>query len=90
MRDNVESILSAVVPEVWEVLQHGTFSLQDLLDLPQVYPHMTLPGPCIYLRIYTHLEGQPADPHDDATQTGINHGVAFYIGKANDIWRRAR
>ncbi|RSL85291.1 hypothetical protein CEP51_003384 [Fusarium floridanum] len=90
LRDNVNSILSAVTPEVQEVLNDGQFSLQNLLDLPQVHPHMTLPGPCAYLRIYTHLKGQPTESHDDATETGINHGVAFYTGKAKDIWRRAR
>ncbi|RSL61885.1 hypothetical protein CEP54_006023 [Fusarium duplospermum] len=79
-----------IAPEVREVLNDGKFSLQDLLDLPHVYPHMTLPGPCVYLRIYTHLEGQPAESHDDVTETGIKHGVAFYVGKAKDIWRRAR
>ncbi|EEU47214.1 uncharacterized protein NECHADRAFT_77442 [Fusarium vanettenii 77-13-4] len=90
LRDNVEAILSAVSPEVREVPNDGKLSLQDLLDLPHVYPHMTLPGPCIYLRICTHLEGQSADSHGDATDGGINHGVAFYVGKAKDIWRRAR
>ncbi|RSM09190.1 hypothetical protein CEP52_004247 [Fusarium oligoseptatum] len=90
LRDNINSILSAVTPEVREVLNDGQFSLQNLLDLSHVHPHMTLPGPCVYLRIYTGLEGQPAESHDDATETGINHGVAFYIGKAKEIWRRAR
>ncbi|RSL99159.1 hypothetical protein CDV31_012281 [Fusarium ambrosium] len=85
LRDNVDSILSAVTPEVREVLNDGQFSLQNLLDLPHVHPHMTLPGPSVYLRIYTQLEGQPAESHDDATETGINHGVAFYIRKAKDI-----
>ncbi|KAI8721802.1 hypothetical protein NCS52_00322700 [Fusarium sp. LHS14.1] len=79
LRDNVDSILSAITPEVREVLRDGKFSLQDLLDLPRVY-----------LRICTHLEGKSADSHGDATDGGINHGVAFYVGKPKDIWRRAR
>lgn len=90
LRDNVDSILSVITSEVREVLSDGRFSLQDLLDLPHVYRNMTLLGPCIYVRIYTHLEGQSADSHGDATDGGTNHGVSFYVGKAKDIWRRAR
>ncbi|KAL2690073.1 hypothetical protein Neosp_004141 [[Neocosmospora] mangrovei] len=90
LRDNVDSILSAKTPQVREVLNDGRFSLQDLLDLSHVYRNVTLPGPCVYVRVYTHLEGQSADSHGDATDGGISLGVAFYVGKAKDIWRRAR
>ncbi|EWZ40479.1 hypothetical protein NW765_013499 [Fusarium oxysporum] len=89
LRQNVDAIYAAFIPDVLNVLKDGRFSLKNILDLRHVSPHW--PGrPTIYLRVYTHPRGQPNGTYRDTSQADINHHVGFYVGKSILPWVRHR
>jgi hypothetical protein len=88
LRENVTTILNAVLPQVQTALGTGRFTLRDLLDLRQVSENWPRGGLCVYLRIYIKPLDQPDGAYSDSTQASIDQHVGLYIGSTNNAQRR--
>ncbi|RFN54963.1 hypothetical protein FIE12Z_810 [Fusarium flagelliforme] len=73
--NNVNTIQTGIVPEAERVLRNGSFSLDNLLGLPDA---TTYSNSCqvIYLRIYIDLDGSGS--------------VGFYVGQSHSVVRRMK
>ncbi|KAF4452841.1 hypothetical protein F53441_4396 [Fusarium austroafricanum] len=90
--DNVGSIEKALLPDVRRVIQSGTFSLKDLIGLPEVDRQSEFPPEgslCIYMRLYINPRDKPG-PFPDATQADFNRNVGVYIGQTGQTAYRMR
>ncbi|KAH7184609.1 uncharacterized protein B0J16DRAFT_383657 [Fusarium flagelliforme] len=70
-----DTATDGIVPEAERILRNGSFSLDDLLGLPDATTHS---NSCqvIYLRIYVDLDGSGR--------------VAFYVGQTHSVVRRMK
>lgn len=73
--NNVNTIQDGIVPEAERILRNSSFSLDDLLGLPDATAY---PNSCqvIYLRIYIDLDGSGK--------------VGFYVGQSHSVVRRMK
>ncbi|KAJ4282686.1 hypothetical protein NW764_003699 [Fusarium oxysporum] len=90
LADNVRSIQNALLPDVRTAIESGSFSLRDLIDLPNVDIESNFPPAqscCIYMRLYIDPQDQPGSFANN-TQADINGNVGVYIGQTRHISRR--
>ncbi|GKT98013.1 unnamed protein product [Fusarium langsethiae] len=87
LQHNITSVLNGFLPNVWNLLKDGRFTLRDLIRLPPVTADLPS-GNYIYLRIYTRPKDQPAGTYRDNSQSAIDRFVGFYAGRSMYIWKR--